>query len=96
MGDIRLMSWEEILLKVLDETDSEKLAQLVPETELAMFNRKLELSDSPENSEELSTMCVATEALRVVKRRIIKPGVLASPAGSGARFADRSRRTGTG
>ena len=96
MSDIKFVSWKEILLKTLDETDPEKLARLVPEAELAMFKRKLELCDSPQNSEELSTMCVASEALRVVKRRIIKPGVLASSAGNGARFADSVRRSGSG
>ena len=95
MSDIKFVSWKEILLKTLDETDPEKLAQLVPEAELAMFKRKLELRDSPENSEELSTMCVASEALRVVKRRTIKPGVLASSTGKGARFADSVLQYGT-
>jgi hypothetical protein len=33
MSDIKLVSWEEILLKTLDETDPEKLAQLAPEAE---------------------------------------------------------------
>jgi hypothetical protein len=90
------VSWEEIFLKTLDETDPEKLTRLVPEVELAMFKRELELRDKPKNSEELSTMCVASEALRVVKRRIIKPGILASSAGNAARFADSARRSGTG
>jgi hypothetical protein len=96
LGDLKFVSWKEILLKTLDETDPEKLAQLVPEAELAMFKRRQELPASPQNSEELSTMSVASEALRVVKRRIIKPGVLASSAGNGARFAYSVRRSGTG
>jgi hypothetical protein len=96
LSDIKFVSWKEILLETLDETDPEKLAQLVPEAELAMFKRQLELCHSPQNSEELSTMSVASEALRVVKRRIMKPGVPASSAGKGARFADSVRRAGTG
>ena len=93
MSELKFVSWKEILLKTLDETDPEKLAQLVPEAELAMFKRELELRDSPQNSEELSTMCVASEALRVVKRRTIKAGVLASSTRNGARFADSVRRS---
>ena len=76
LSDLKFVSWKEILLKTLDETDPEKLARLVPEAELAMFRRRQELDDSPENSEELSTMPVASEALRIVKRRIIKAAVL--------------------
>jgi hypothetical protein len=95
MSDIKFVSWKEILLKTLDEADPDKLAQLVPETELAMFKRQQELKNSPQHSEELSTMSVASEALRVVKRRITKPVVLASSKGNGARFANFVRRSGT-
>jgi hypothetical protein len=95
MSDIKFVSWKEILLKTLDETDPEKLAQLVPEVELAMFKRQRELNNSPQHSEELSTMPIASEALRVVKRRITKPVVLASSTGNAARFANFVRRSGT-
>jgi hypothetical protein len=95
MSDIKFVSWKEILLKTLDETDPEKLAQLVPEVELAMFKRQRELNNSPQHSEELSTMPIASEALRVVKRRITKPLVLASPKGNPARFANFVGRSGT-
>jgi hypothetical protein len=70
LSDLKFVSRKEILLKTLDETDPEKLARLVPEAGLAMFKRRQELADSPQNSAELSTMPVAPEALRVVKRRI--------------------------
>jgi hypothetical protein len=94
MSDIKLVLWEEIFLKTLNETDPEKLAQLVPKVELAMFKRELELRDNPQNSEELSTMCVASEALRAVKRRITKPRVLGSSKGNPTRFANFVRRSG--
>jgi hypothetical protein len=95
MSDIKFVSWKEILLKTLDETDPEKLAQLVPEVELAMFKRQHELNNSPQHGEELSTMPIASEALRVVKRRITKPVVLSSPTGNATRFANFVRRSGT-
>jgi hypothetical protein len=85
MSDFKLVSWEEIFLKTVDETDPEKLAQLVPQAELAMFKRELELCNRPQHIEELSTMCVASEALRVVKCRIIKSVVLGPSKGDDAR-----------
>ena len=96
MSDIKFVSWEEIVLKTLNETDPLKLAQLVPEAYLAMFKRELELCESPQNSEELSTMSVAYEALRVLKHRITKPVVLASAASNSARFANSIPRSVTG
>jgi hypothetical protein len=94
MGDIKLVSWEEIFLKTMNETDPQKLAQLVPEAELAMFKRELQLKNCVQNTEEMSTMCVASEALRVVKRRIAKPGALGPSKGNAARFANFARRAG--
>jgi hypothetical protein len=95
LSDLKFVSWKEILLKTLDETDPEKLARLVPEAELAMFKRQQELCDSLQNREELSTMSVASEALRVVKRRIIKTVVLGSSKGHDARFVNSARRSET-
>lgn len=95
MSDIKFVSWKEILLKTLDETDPEKLARLVPEADLAMFKRRQELSDSPQDSEELSTMSVASEALRVVKRRIVKAVILGPSKGDDARFVKSVRRSET-
>jgi hypothetical protein len=94
MGDIKLAFWEEIFLKTVNETDPQKLAQLVPEAELAMFKRELELKDCAQKTEEMSTMCIASEALRVVNRRITKPGVLGPSKGNGARFANFVRGSG--
>jgi hypothetical protein len=95
LSDLKFVSWKEILLKTLDETDPEKLARLVPEAELAMFKRRQELHDTPQNSEELSTMAVASEALRVVKRRIIKPVALGPSKCDDARSVNSVRRSET-
>ncbi len=95
MSDIKLVLWKEIFMKTLNETDPEKLAQLVPKVELAMFKRELELYDCSAPSEELSTMCVAYEALRVLRRRIARPRVLGSSKGNPARFANFVRRSAT-
>lgn len=94
MSDIKFVSWKEIFLKAVDESDPEKLTRLVPEAELAIFKRQQELYNCPQHSEELSQMCVASEALRVIKHRIVKPGVLGSSKGNGARFANFVRRSG--
>jgi hypothetical protein len=95
LSDLKFVSWKEILLKALDERDPEELAQLVPEAELAMFKRRQELHESPQNSEELSTMSVASEALRVVKSRIIKAVVLGPAKGDDARSVNSVRRSDT-
>jgi hypothetical protein len=95
MTDLKFASWKEIFLKIMDETDPDKLARLVPPAESAISKRQQELCDNSQNSEERSTMCVASEALRVVKRRITKPLVLASSKGNPARFANFVRRPRT-
>ncbi len=95
MSDLKFVSWKEILLKTLDETDPEKLARLVPQAELAMFKRQQELHDSPQHSEELSAMPVASEALRVVKRRIMKRAVLGPSKDEGARSVNSAPRSET-
>jgi hypothetical protein len=95
LSDLKFVSWKEILLKTLDETDPEKLARLIPEAELAMFKRRQELSDSPQNGEELSSMSVASEALRVVKRRIMTRPVLGPSKSDDPRFVNSVRRSKT-
>jgi hypothetical protein len=94
MSDIKLGLWEEIFLRTVNETDPQKLAQLVPRVELAMFKRELELQDCYPPSEELSTLCVAYEALRVLRRRIARPRAFESSMGDPARFASFVRRSG--
>jgi hypothetical protein len=95
MSEIKLVLWEEIFLKTLNETDPEKLAQLVPKVELAMFKRELELYNCSPPREELSTLCVAYEALRVLRRRITRPRVLESSKRNPARVANFVRRSAT-
>jgi hypothetical protein len=95
LHDLKFVSWKEILLKNLDEANPEKLARLVTEAELAMFQRRQELDVSPSNSEELSTMSVASEALRVVKRRIIKREVLGPSNADNPRFVNSLHRSKT-
>ena len=68
MSDLKSVSWKEIFLKALDEPDRNKAAQLVHEADLAIYKRQRELGNSPRHGEELSTMCVAAEALRVTRR----------------------------
>jgi len=54
-------------MQAANELDSEKLRQLVPQAELAIFLRRNELGNSAESDEELSAMAVATEALRSIR-----------------------------
>jgi hypothetical protein len=93
--DLKFVSWKEIFLKIMDETDPDRLARLVPDAELGIFTRQQKLYNCPQHSEELSAMFVASEALRVVKHRITKPRVLESSKGNGARFANFVRRSRT-
>jgi hypothetical protein len=67
MQDLRSVSWKEIFEQALNESDREKLHRLVREAEVAIFPRREELGDSAEAREELSTMSVATEALRPIR-----------------------------
>jgi hypothetical protein len=59
MTDLRYVSWREIFLELMDETDPDKLARLVPEAELAIFKRQQKLYNCPQHSEGLSAMCVS-------------------------------------
>jgi hypothetical protein len=61
-GDSSL-HWKKIFLQTMDESDREKLRQLVPKAESAIFIRREELGNSVEAREELSTMAVAIAAL---------------------------------
>jgi hypothetical protein len=65
-GDSSL-HWKEIFMQATNESDREKLDRLVREAELAIRLRREELRDSLETHEELSTMAVATEALRSIR-----------------------------
>lgn len=70
MSDLKFVSWKEVFLKSLDEPDHHKAAQLIHEAELAMYKRQRELADPVAHRDELSTMSVAAEALRVMKREL--------------------------
>jgi hypothetical protein len=59
--------WKEIFMQAANETDKQKLDRLVREAELAIGLRRAELEDYADAREELSTMAVATEALRAIR-----------------------------
>jgi hypothetical protein len=61
------LHWKEIFMQAANEPTGEKLHELVREAELAILRRSEELRDSAESREELSTMAVATEALRSIR-----------------------------
>jgi hypothetical protein len=71
------LHWKGVLLQALDESDRERLYRLVREAEMAISLRREELGDCVEAREELSTMAVATEALRSIRVHQlggVKPG----------------------
>ena len=88
MTDLKFVSWKEIFLEAVDEPDPEKLARVLPEAESAIFERQQELYNCPQHGEELSAMGIASEALRVIKHRIMRPTVI----GNRTRFANFVRR----
>ena len=61
------LPWKAVLQKAMGESDREKLTRLVREAEVAIFLRREKLGDLPEHREELSSMAVATEALRAIR-----------------------------
>jgi hypothetical protein len=67
MRPVGPLPWKEVVLKALKESDREKLHRLVREAEVAIFLRRDKLGNSVERREELSSMAVATEALRAIR-----------------------------
>jgi hypothetical protein len=67
MSDESSVHWKDIFTQAANETDKEKLDQLVREAELAIVRRREELRNSADAHEELSTIAVATEALRAMR-----------------------------
>jgi hypothetical protein len=61
------LHWKTIFMQALEESDQEKLHRLVREAEVAIFLRREKLGNSAAAREELSTMAVATEALRSIR-----------------------------
>ena len=66
MQDSYLMSWKELYLQALLESDTEKLTELVQATELAMADRAQELPAS-ETNKERDDMAVAKSSLLSIK-----------------------------
>ena len=66
MQDSYLMSWKELYLQALLESDTEKLTELVQATELAMADRAQELPGS-ETNKERGDMAVAKASLLSIK-----------------------------
>jgi hypothetical protein len=61
------LHWKEIFMQAANESNREKLKNLVREAELAIFRRREELWPSSDSREELSTMAVAMAALRSIR-----------------------------
>jgi hypothetical protein len=60
-------SWKQPFLQALEESDKQKLGELVSASELAMFRRRQELRNSSDHHEERSEMNVAELALLTIK-----------------------------
>jgi len=70
MSDLQFVSWKEVFIKALDETDRNKAARLLHDADIAIFRRQQELDNSPLHRDELSAIAVAIEALRVSRRAL--------------------------
>jgi hypothetical protein len=67
MQDSYLMSWKDLYLQALLESDREKLTELVLATEQAISLRAQELLNSSDHHEELSEIPVAKGSLLAIK-----------------------------
>ncbi len=67
MQDSYLMSWKELYLQALLESDTKKLTGLVQAAELAMALRGQELLNSADHHEECSEMAIAKASLLSIK-----------------------------
>jgi hypothetical protein len=63
----RAPSWKQPFLQALEESDSQKLGELVHASEHAIFLRQQELKDSSDHQEERSEISVAEVALLTIK-----------------------------
>jgi hypothetical protein len=86
MGDLRFVSWKEIFQKAMHETDRDKMANLVAQADLAIFQRQ-HLHACDQHRAELSAMGAASEALGVVKRTLTRPALLTSSNADRSRYA---------
>jgi hypothetical protein len=64
--------WEEPFEAALQETDPQKLTELVPEAEAAIFARILALDTNPSDHEEQKALKDACGRLLDVKTKILK------------------------
>jgi hypothetical protein len=60
-------SWKQPFLRALEESDQQKLGELIHASEHAIFLRQQELKNSSDDHEERSEMNVAELALRTIK-----------------------------
>jgi hypothetical protein len=68
MNDLeRATSWKQPFLQALEESDKQKLGELVYASEHAIFLRQQELKNSSDFHEERSEMSVAEVALLTIK-----------------------------
>jgi hypothetical protein len=67
MHDSDAISWKELFLWALIESDKEKLTGLIQAIERAIASRAQELSNSPDHHEERSEMAAANAALLSMK-----------------------------
>ena len=67
MRDSSPISWKELYLWALIESDNEKLTGLIQAIERALASRAQELSNSPDHHEERSEMAAANAALLSIK-----------------------------
>ena len=66
MQDSYLMSWKDLYLQTLLESDTEKLTELVQATEQAVAARARQLLN-PSDQQERGEMAVATASLLAIK-----------------------------
>ena len=67
MQDSYLMSWKELYLQALFESDTEKITELVLAARQAIVLRSQELLHSSDHREERSEMDLAKESLLSIK-----------------------------
>ena len=67
MVEITATSWKEVYEKTRQETDKQKLGELVLAAEAAIFRRYQEIAPSPNHHDERHSMKEATDYLLALK-----------------------------
>ena len=67
MVEISATSWKEVYEKTRQETDKQKLGELVLAAEAAIFRRYQEIAPSPNHHDECRSMKEATDYLLALK-----------------------------